>query len=365
MRNCILLYVLLLFSISTKGQNFIANPSFERVNYCETNIPCSPSAWYSVSNIPFGYENDLKESIDGKHSLAFLIASAEGIRSYWQTKLLCNLEKGREYSISYDVRSFNGDFNPPYFGITFLENLLRSKNDTLIPMERNHYLTTSKVSTLKNGWFRTDIIFTALGDEAFLLMGNFDSISNADILKTTPGGQKFIGYYIDNILLEPTDKTLNICKGLSLRRDSLFAENIRHLKIVRTLKVFSSEKPDISFADSKKDTIILGVINFDFDSDVLLNSSMLDNYFNSIDKKELTEIHIVGYTDSVGADAYNLKLSERRAVSVKNYLIEILKLHQHSIKTTGKGITRDQDQLEFNRRVEIIISKKRHPIQHK
>ena len=32
-------------------------------------------------------------------------------------------------------------------------------------------------------------------------------------------------------------------------------------------------------------------------------------------------IEIQGYTDSVGADAYNLKLSQRRADSVKYYLV--------------------------------------------
>lgn len=154
MRNSYLFFVLLLLSISTNGQNLIANPSFESINYCEANIPCSPSAWYSVSDFPFGYENDLTESIDGKQSLAFLIASGEGIRSYWQTKLLCKLKKDVEYSISFDVRPFNGEFNPAYFAITFTDKLIRSKNDTLIQMEKNHYLIPTKVSDVKNGWFR-------------------------------------------------------------------------------------------------------------------------------------------------------------------------------------------------------------------
>lgn len=358
MKNCFLLIVLSLVTISSNGQNLIANPSFEHVNYCETNIPCSPSAWYSVSDIPFGYDNDLFTSIDGKHSLAFLIASGEGIRSYWQTKLLCNLEKGREYSISFDVRPFNGDFNPAYFGITFLENILRSKNDTLIQMERNHYLTPSKVSTLKNGWFRTSLVFTASGDEGILLMGNMNLLSNAEILQTAPHRQNFIGYYIDNLSLEPTDKTVKICEESTLRRDSLFAENSRHMNIVRTPKTFSSDKPDNSLPPSKKDTIVLGTINFNFDSDVLLNSSILNYYFNSIDQNELLSIHIIGYTDSIGSNTYNLKLSERRAISVKKYLTENLKLQPQLIKITGKGVSRDQEQLELNRRVEIIISRK-------
>ncbi len=34
-----------------------------------------------------------------------------------------------------------------------------------------------------------------------------------------------------------------------------------------------------------------------------------------------TDIKIYGYTDSKGADAYNLKLSQQRADAVKNYLV--------------------------------------------
>ena len=74
---------------------------------------------------------------------------------------------------------------------------------------------------------------------------------------------------------------------------------------------------------------------------------------------EILGIHIIGFTDSIGSNTYNLKLSERRAISVKNYLNENLNLPLHLITTTGKGIARDREQLEMNRRVEIIISKRK------
>ena len=33
------------------------------------------------------------------------------------------------------------------------------------------------------------------------------------------------------------------------------------------------------------------------------------------------KVQLLGWTDSIGTDAYNLKLSQRRADAVKNYLV--------------------------------------------
>lgn len=50
-----------------------------------------------------------------------------------------------------------------------------------------------------------------------------------------------------------------------------------------------------------------------------------------------TNIEIYGYTDSTGSPAFNLTLSEKRAESVKNYLIS-KGLVASRFKTTGLGI---------------------------
>ena len=73
-----------------------------------------------------------------------------------------------------------------------------------------------------------------------------------------------------------------------------------------------------------------------------------------------TNIQIYGYTDNVGRPAYNLTLSEKRAASVKNYLIS-KGLASTRFKTTGLGIadpiaTNDTaDGRSQNRRVEFAI----------
>ena len=70
-------------------------------------------------------------------------------------------------------------------------------------------------------------------------------------------------------------------------------------------------------------------------------------------------IIVEGYTDSIGSDAYNLRLSERRAQAVRDYLIE-LGIKPSRITTKGYGKARPVASNETkegraeNRRVEIL-----------
>lgn len=74
-----------------------------------------------------------------------------------------------------------------------------------------------------------------------------------------------------------------------------------------------------------------------------------------------TNIQIFGYTDSTGSEPYNLTLSQKRAESVKNYLVS-KGLNASRFKTSGLGIadpiaTNDTPEgRSLNRRVEFAIT---------
>lgn len=71
------------------------------------------------------------------------------------------------------------------------------------------------------------------------------------------------------------------------------------------------------------ETRTLEGIEFDFDSDRVLpsNTPILNNAVNYINSSS-GSYNVIGGTDTKGSDEYNQKLSERRANSVRNYLIE-------------------------------------------
>ena len=77
---------------------------------------------------------------------------------------------------------------------------------------------------------------------------------------------------------------------------------------------------------------------FDFDKSVLkpAGKAKLDDLVGKVKGINLEVIIAVGHTDSVGSDAYNQKLSVRRAESVKAYLVT-KGIEKNRIYTEGKG----------------------------
>ncbi len=65
------------------------------------------------------------------------------------------------------------------------------------------------------------------------------------------------------------------------------------------------------------------VVNFGFDSSNLTSTAKmnLDKLSQVLKNNPDTNVNIYGHTDSKGTDEYNQKLSERRANSVKSYLV--------------------------------------------
>lgn len=64
---------------------------------------------------------------------------------------------------------------------------------------------------------------------------------------------------------------------------------------------------------------------FDFDKATLKPTGMtkLDQLVEDMRQAEnVNAINIIGHTDSIGTEAYNQRLSERRAATVRNYLVE-------------------------------------------
>ena len=105
-----------------------------------------------------------------------------------------------------------------------------------------------------------------------------------------------------------------------------------------------------------------GNITFAFDSSNLQSQFLpvLDNVAGTLNQYNQTIVEVAGHTDSVGTDAYNQALSERRANAVAGYLGSKGIMQQRMI-VVGAGETRpvasnDTDSGRAqNRRVEITL----------
>lgn len=115
------------------------------------------------------------------------------------------------------------------------------------------------------------------------------------------------------------------------------------------------------FAQEKTDEIlILENVYFDTDEFEIDYSGTVD--LNKVIEKLLDypDIHIMvsGHTDSVASEVYNLRLSQRRAKAVKDYLIDN-NISSERITAKGFGLStplrtnKTEEGRAFNRRVEI------------
>ena len=101
---------------------------------------------------------------------------------------------------------------------------------------------------------------------------------------------------------------------------------------------------------------------FDFDKSVVKKEAMakLDDLVGKTKGIALEVIIAVGHTDSVGSDAYNQKLSVKRAEAIKAYLVS-KGIEKNRIYTEGKGEkqpvadNKTSEGRAKNRRVEIEV----------
>jgi len=103
---------------------------------------------------------------------------------------------------------------------------------------------------------------------------------------------------------------------------------------------------------------------FEYDSAALQSSAIfqLQKLGTLIKRNPNATFTVEGYTDSFGGPEYNLELSQRRADSVKQYLVEAMRISSAQIEARGFGQTKFRvspngsiDEQRENRRVEIVV----------
>ena len=124
--------------------------------------------------------------------------------------------------------------------------------------------------------------------------------------------------------------------------------------------------PEPTPEPSKDETIVFdsGRLNFDFDKSVVKPQyyELLRNLKDYLEQQDM-RVSIIGHTDSKGSDAYNMALGMRRAVAVRDKLLEFGLNPARILSVESRGESEpiapnDTDQGRFeNRRIEFKATK--------
>ncbi|RMF89390.1 MAG: OmpA family protein [Nitrospinota bacterium] len=169
-----------------------------------------------------------------------------------------------------------------------------------------------------------------------------------------------IGIVLFPVILSAQERHFTDFRGQDYTAEDLGAALFPTGPEVGTRGIAPQQAPQASVP---KASVALNVF-FEFNSD-----KVLPQYYPDLDKlgQVLTNpryadyrVQIEGHTDSIGSDRYNQALSERRAMSVKRYLIQNFPIDPSRLVVKGYGERRpiaSNDTPEGrsrNRRVEVV-----------
>jgi outer membrane protein OmpA-like peptidoglycan-associated protein len=169
------------------------------------------------------------------------------------------------------------------------------------------------VCSANNGNFKDPVKM----DEPFNSEGDDFAISfideNSGYISSNRDGTDHI--YLFELIME---EKVEPVKAAEIIKDTI--KVIKPIKVADTVK---TQTPDATLLDFLKKGK-LQYINFDFDKWKITDKhiSALKSLMDFMQQHPTVTMEVSGYTDCKGANDYNLKLSHRRAISVRDYLID-------------------------------------------
>lgn len=358
--------ILLLISSNVLfAQELVVNGNFEHENICiEYNQTCSPEGWRNTAYLPFGYQKQPIAGHEGVHYLPMVVedVGVPNFRTYWQTVLICPLEKGANYKISFYASALGAQFIPSNLGLHFSATEAKQRKVWPIMIKPSVQVKEQYVTHIKKSdWVKVEVEYTATGNEQFLVLGNF--LTDDEMTRhRRPKSQK-VTYCVDELSVKkigdsamcvPTKEVQQWLAGRLRHTPNPYEEPI--------VKKVVAPPPAAPVAEPRIDTLVLQDVLFKFDSGSLTPaaSQVLDTIVAKLQRKPYKKIRVEGHTDSLGTASYNLDLSGRRANSVMQYFI-MKGMDTNLIHAEGKGeshpvaTNRSDEGRKRNRRVEILV----------
>lgn len=360
--------VVLFFSLALPqqlaAQNLFANPGFEDINVCtEYTATCSEEAWFYIypTEIPF-IDKAIPTRFMGKGTLwvpVMNIYDPAGQKQLIYTMLLCPLIKGKQYRLSFAINSLERKFFKTELGFSTKEptsvGFTLKSIKTIIPITEANF-ASDLPEHFPRGWNYVELNYTAKGDELFFVIGNISNEVFPYSVKDRMSTRGMVYCFIDEILLKPVDNT-PLCATADKMKEKMYAQNYRHTN--KTVFDPSIIEPQFTY-----DTIRVPNAYFETNKSALKPefTKLMDSITMRMAKKYITQINIIGHTDSKGTPEKNMVLSQQRAGAVRAYLVKKIPQLAAYTKAFGRGQTQPIDDNETeqgranNRRVEIILT---------
>lgn len=283
-----------------------------------------------------------------------------GTDTFWHEYLMVELDSvlvpGQKYYAEfYASRAVSSNMASNNIGLAVSDTAVVTRDR--MPLFIDPVINEDKiVKSMWNAWKKISGVFEVSSEQRFILIGNF---YHDDDTKTTkfPEGQGGAYYYIDDVKVRRAKPE----EELTPKPEPSIAPPPK--VVLQKTEIISTKQIKLdSIAFRVGNTITLENIFFEFDKSTLLADSEteLDKLVDILSDYPHLKIEISGHTDNVGSDEYNQKLSESRAKSVVDYLIdENVSADRLSYKGYGSSQPITSNQTETgrakNRRVNFTV----------
>lgn len=344
------------------SSNIVPNPSFERyasmpigwsykgaffgevVKYWFSATTASPDIYGPDVHVPMDWAEkgfgDQKPRTGKSFAGLTLFGCTNGkphCREFVEIQLAEPLVVGQAYYVEFWVSHLAKSLQINNLGAYFsISEIKRQTDEVLI---REAQVSAKDIVPAPDGkWVKVSGQFVAKYEAEFVVIGNFRDDFNTISVAPKDDCFNYAYYYVDDVLV----KKIPPFKPVPVKPDDLSKQKLEPGKIIQLKNIY-----------------------FEFDKDELMPRSFVElNKLLKImrDNPKLV-IEIMGHTDALGDDDYNLELSRRRAVSVLNFLLEN-KINKTRLRSHGEGESKpiasnetDEGRAQ-NRRVEFVVVKK-------
>lgn len=244
-----------------------------------------------------------------------------------QIKLKEPLQPDEKYYFEYWINPIETSVKVNSFGLAV--SMERIKDISVSGLIDMYPISMSEelIESDSNKWQRISGVFEADDKYEYIIIGNFSPDKSIEFTKEKDG--LTYGYYLlDDVALRPLN-------------------------------------PKVAQELSTNEIIVLEHVMFEFDKAKIqeVSKPQLDELAKYLSSNENYQLEIMGHTDSKGSVAHNLKLSQERANSIKQYLTE-KGIDELRIVPIGLGSkypivdNETEENRKINRRVEIKVIEK-------